>query len=207
VHCQIVLSTCKIMTASFGVLLMPSMCRVVGLALALAVFAVEPAQAQAGEPSLAAGIAIPTGGLGTERMPGPLLRAGYTFGDHRSSHVRVRLDLEAAWLLARAGASTRGRGTFRSVTALASLLLGATAAAPVSPYGLVGLAVERLAITGRRNPYGSTVGLRAGLGARWRLRDRLIFAEVAPHVALTDFGTGRDFDVGVRVPLVVGIAF
>jgi acyl-CoA synthetase (AMP-forming)/AMP-acid ligase II len=86
-------------------------------------------------------------------------------------------------------------------------LLGATAAAPVSPYGLVGLAVERLAITGSRNPYGSTVGLRAGLGARWRLRDRLIFAEVAPHVALTDFGTGRDFDVGVRVPLVVGIAF
>jgi hypothetical protein len=189
------------------VLLMPSVRWVVGMIVALAVLAVEPAQAQAGEPSLAAGIAIPTGGLGTERMPGPLLRAGYAFGDRQSSHVRLRLDIEAAWLLARAGASTRGRGTFRSVSALSSLLVGATAAARVSPYGLVGLAVERLAITGNRNPYGTTVGLRAGLGMRWRLRDRMVFAEVAPHVALTDFGTGQDFDVGVRVPLVVGIAF
>ena len=34
-----------------------------------------------------------------------------------------------------------------------------------------------------------------------------MFVEVASHLALTDFGTGKDYAAGVRVPLAVGMSF
>ncbi len=177
--------------------------KLAGLALLLAVAAPTRVRAQPPEPSVAVGLALPRGDFGARHAPGPVVRGGLTYGDRARSHVRLRLDLEAALLPGRAPHP----GTFQSVSALVSLLVGATAAPPVAPYGLVGLAVERLAITGARNPYGTTVGLRAGFGVRARVWSRPMFVEVAPHLALTDFATGSDYSAGVRVPLVLGVAF
>lgn len=166
--------------------------------------------AQPPEPSLAVGVAVPLGGLGEQRVPGPVLRGALTFGDRRRSGVRARLELEAGWIPGRDRESSRSawaRGDVRSVTAAGSLLMGATAASAVAPYAVVGLALERLAISGQRNPYGTTAGLRAGIGARWRWRERPLFAELTPHIALTDYGTGGDFNLGVRIPVVMGVSF
>lgn len=178
-------------------------CRLAGLTLLLAVIAPTCLRAQSPEPFVAVGVALPSGGLGAQQAPGPVVRGGLTYGDRDRSHVRLRVELEAALLPGRAA----NRGTFRSGSALVSLLVGTTAAPVVAPYGLVGLAVERLAITGVRNPYGTTVGLRAGLGVRSRVWSRPMFVEVAPHLAVTDFATSRDYSAGVRVPIVVGVAF
>lgn len=166
--------------------------------------------AQPPEPSLAVGVAVPLGGLGEQRVPGPVLRGGLTFGDPRQSRVRARVELEAGWIPGRDRERSRSawaRGGLRSVTAAGSLLMGATAASVVAPYAVVGLALERLAISGQRNPYGTTAGVRAGIGARWRWRERALFAELTPHIALTDYGTGGDFNLGVRVPVVMGVSF
>lgn len=184
--------------------------RVVGIALVLAVRVPGTLSAQAAEPSVAIGVAVPTRGLGAQRTIGPLLRGGLTFGDRQLSHVRLRLELEASWLLGREdrrGARAGNSATFRSVSALTTLLVGATRGRSVAPYGLVGFAVERLSLTGFRSPYGSTVGVRAGAGARWRVRSRTMFVEVAPHLALTDFGTGMEFTPGIRVPIALGVSF
>jgi hypothetical protein len=87
------------------------------------------------------------------------------------------------------------------------MVVGARGAPRVAPYFLVGLGVERLAVTGARNPYGLTLGGRAGIGLQWRLGPRTLFAEITPHIAATDFGTGTDFGTAAHVPIALGIRF
>jgi len=174
-----------------------------GIAVLLAVAATTHLHAQPPEPSVGVGFAFARGALGALQAPGPVVRGGLTYGDRDHAHVRLRIDLEATLLPGR----TATRGTIRSGSALLSLLVGATAGPVVSPYGLVAVAVERFALTGARNPYGTTAGLRAGVGVRSRVRSWPVYVEVASHLALTDVGTGRDYAVGLRIPVVMGVAF
>ena len=172
--------------------------------------AIDGVNAQSVEPSLALGVALPTGGLSAQRTAGPVLRAAVALGDRQRRHVRLRLELEGAWLVGdarRAESGSWSAGTFRAVSGLATMVVGATGSPQVAPYLLVGMALQRMAVVGVRNPYGMTIGVRAGVGVQWRVGSRTMFAEVSPHVAATDFGTTSDFSAATYVPVTIGIRF
>ncbi|MCC6243251.1 MAG: hypothetical protein IT353_10440 [Gemmatimonadaceae bacterium] len=175
------------------------------MALPASLVAVRTMSAQTTTPSLALGIVAPRGQLGTKFATGAMLRGGYEFGNPRTQRTRVRLDAEVSWLTRRNAATATG--DLRIVTGVASLVESASSLRTVAPYGLLGVAVERMSVAGTTNPYGTTFGLRAALGVRWRLRGRTLVAEVAPHVALTDFATGGEYSPSVRVPLSFAVSF
>jgi hypothetical protein len=163
--------------------------------------------AQPVEVGLAAGVAVPAGAYGDTRTPGPVVRGSLTFGA-RERRVRLRTDVEGAWLLGQLDRAPAGssRGTLRALGVVGSVLVSAGGAGP-APYASAGVAVQRLAAAGSRNPYGATFGVRAGAGVRWRTGRHAMHAEVTPHLALTDYATGRDFVAGAYVPVTVGFAF
>lgn len=167
--------------------------------------------AQSVERSLGIGVAQPTGGLGANRGAGPLLQGAVTLGDRWRRHVRLRLEVEGAWMrgdgAATAGSSWSG-GTLRSVGAFAVMVVGDRGAPEtVAPHLLLGLGLQRMAIPGVANPYGNVLGARVGGGVQWRAGSRTMFAELAAHAAATDFGTTSDFSVATYLPLTVGIRF
>ncbi len=164
-------------------------------------------RAQAVEASVAGGLAVPAGGYRRSRAAGPVLRGSVTVGAPER-RVRLRGDLEGVWLLDRADRvpAYSSQGTLRALSAVGSVLIGARGPGP-SPYVSAGLAMQRLTVQGFRNPYGTTLGLRAGAGVRWRVRHLRVHAEVTPHLVLTDFATGSDFGTGGYVPLVLGAGF
>lgn len=179
--------------------------RVYAARLSLSICIATPTQgvAQSIEPLLAAGVVLPQGGLGTQSRAGPVLRGGLTFGSAQRPSVRLRLEVEGTWLSGRSDQSAR----FQAVSALASLVLGPSAASRVTPYAVLGIGAERLSRTGVRNPYGTTLALRVGAGLSGIVAGQRVFLEVGPHVALTDFGIGRDYGLGVRVPIMAGVHF
>jgi hypothetical protein len=184
--------------------------RICCITASAAFLSVGTLRAQSLESSVALGVAVPNGGLGKNRTAGPVLRGAVTFGDRQRRHVRLRLALESAWLLergARPSTPTSNNGTFRSLSALASIVVGARGTPAIAPYFLAGLGVERLAVVNVTNPYGATLGFRAGVGMQWRVGSHTMFAEITPHLAATDFGTGTDFGTASYVPIVLGIRF
>jgi hypothetical protein len=186
------------------------MLRTVCVIVSAATLAVTRVSAQSVEPSLALGVALPTGGLGAQRTAGPLLRAAVTLGDRQRRHVRLRFELEGAWLVGderRASSGSWSAGTLRAVSGLATMVVGARGSPAVAPYLLVGMGLQRLAVAGVSNPYGMTFGIRGGAGLQWRVGPRTMFAEVSSHAAATDFGTTSDFSVATYVPITIGIRF
>lgn len=166
------------------------------------------ADAQAVSPTLAVGIAVPTGQYGVHRSAGPLLRAGLTMGAPER-HVRLRLEGEGAWLLDRTGApATLGSqdGTLRATGLLLTLVAGPHLGR-YTPYLLVGAGPQWIRVAGATNPYGATLGVRGGAGLRVRAGRVELEAEVAAHGVASDFGTGRDFAPGSYVPLAIGVRF
>lgn len=172
---------------------------------AVSLVALRTTSAQATTPSIALGIVAPRGQLSTQFATGALLRGGYEFGNPRTQRTRVRLDAEVSWLPRRDAATATG--DLRIVSGIVSLVESASSARAVAPYGLLGIAVERMSISGTRNPYGTTFGVRAAFGVRWRVRDRSLAAELAPHLALTEFATGREYAPSLRVPLTIALLF
>ena len=184
--------------------------RTMSVAVALTMFAGTPLGAQSVERSVAVGIAVPTGGLGVQRTAGPTLRAAATFGDRQRRPARLRLELEAAWLRGderRPAVSSWSAGTFRAVSGLASIVIGAVGTPRVAPYLTGGLGLQRMSVAGVTNPYGLIFGVRGGAGLQWQVGRRTMFAEVSSHAALSDFGTTSDFATATYIPLTVGIQF
>ena len=166
------------------------------------------ADAQTVAPTLAAGIAVPIGNYGVQRSAGPLLRAGLTMGAPER-HVRLRVEGEGAWLLDRAdGSAALGSqdGTLRALGLLVTLVAGPHLGR-YTPYALVGAGPQWIRVAGATNPYGASLGARAGAGLRVRAGRVDLEAEVAAHGVASDFGTGRDFAPGSYVPLAIGVRF
>lgn len=175
----------------------------------LAAAAATPLGAQGVSLGVAAGVAVPTGPLGANRSPGPVAQASVYLGGF-GRRVRGRVDVEAAWFPG--GGQPPGRlassdeGDLRVSGVLASLVVGPRGG-PVRPYALVGAGAQGLSVPGRTNPYGAVPGVRAGVGVRatvWGLR---LHAELVPHAILSDYGTGRDFEIGTYWPITVGVRF
>ncbi len=167
-------------------------------------------RAQPVERSVGLGLTLPAGDYAKFRTIGPAVRAGVAFGDPDTRHVRLRLEFEAAWLLSRGskpGFANSDPGSLTATSFLASAVFGRRPREGFAPYFITGVALQSLTIPGRRNPYGSTIGLRVGAGMERRVAARHYFVEIAPHLALTDFGTGGDFGTAAYVPLVVGLRF
>ena len=184
--------------------------RTLSLIVCAATVGVARICAQTLEPSVALGVAVPTGGLSAQRTAGPLVRGAVTFGDRQRRHVRLRLELEGAWLVGgerRAGSGSWSAGTFRAISGLATLVVGARGSPAVAPYLIVGMGLQRMAVSGATNPYGMTFGVRGGAGLQWRVGKRTVFAEVSSHAAATDFGTTSDFSLATYVPITIGIRF
>ena len=187
-----------------------SQLRTAFLIVSATMLAVVRVSAQSVEPSLALGVAVPTGGLGAQRSAGPLLRAAVTLGNRERRHVRFRLELEGAWLVGderRAVSRSWSAGMFRAVSGLATMVVGARGTPTVAPYLIIGMGLQRLSVVGVTNPYGMTFGVRGGAGLQWRVGSRTMFAEVSSHAAATDFGTTSDFSLATYVPITIGIRF
>lgn len=167
-------------------------------------------RAQPIERSVALGVVLPAGDYSQFRTIGPAVRAGVAFGDPDVRRVRLRVEFEAAWLLsrgARSGFANSDPGSLTAMSLLASGVFGRRPREGFAPYLITGIAIQSLTIPGQRNPYGSTFGLRVGAGIQRRVARRQYFGEIAPHLALTDFGAGSDFGTAAYVPIVVGLRF
>ena len=182
---------------------------VIGAGLALSLTTATGLSAQDIERAVAFGAAVPVGTIGTNRSLGPLLRAGVTLGDRQRRNLRLRLDLEASWLPgdSRALSGSWSGGTLAAISGFGSMVLGETGDPSTAPYFVLGLGVQRLAITGVANPYGATLAGRIGAGLQFRVGQRMMFAEVVPTLSATDFGSAADFSAGTVIPLVIGIRF
>jgi hypothetical protein len=166
------------------------------------------AEAQSLSTTFAVGAAVPTGRYALFRSPGPLVRAGLTVGAPER-HVWLRVEGEGAWLVDQAGdrASLGSqRGTLRALGVLVTLAAGPHLGR-VTPYVLLGAGPQWLRVEGATNPYGASLGARAGAGVRVRAGRVELEAELAAHGVASDFGTGRDFAAGSYVPLTLGVRF
>jgi hypothetical protein len=166
-----------------------------------------PLGAQAVALGLAGGIAVPTGAYGEARATGPLVQVSGTVGGPQR-RLRLRMDVEGAWFAGSGTPTTRGlsaAGGLRVLSSGLNLLVGPRGG-PVRPYALVGLSAQRLRATGRVNPYRMVPGVRAGVGMRAALGGVEWRAEVTPHLVLSDYATGRDFDVGSYWPVTLGVS-
>lgn len=175
-----------------------------------AVFCSVNLRAQPVERSVALGVVLPAGDYAQFRTIGPAVRAGVAFGDPEARRIRLRVEFEAAWLLSRGpkpGFAKSDPGELTATSLLVSAVVGRRPIEGFAPYFIAGVALQSLTIPGRRNPYGSTLGLRVGAGIQRRVAARQYFVEIAPHLALTDFGTAGDFGTAAYVPLVVGLRF
>lgn len=185
------------------------MLRITCLALTIAICSAPALGAQTLTPSIAAGIAVPTAGLGTSRTLGPLLRGSLLVGapDRR---VRFRGDIEAAWMPATAQPAapvSSSTGDLRVISVLADLVIGPRGNDSVQPYLLLGLGAQSMRVSGVTNPYGKVPGLRGGVGLRGHVGRFGMSAEITPDLILSDFATGRDFRLGTYWPVSVGISF
>ena len=103
--------------------------------------------------------------------------------------------------------SSWSAGTFRTVSGMASMVVGARGTPAVAPYLVVGMGLQTMSVVGVTNPYGLSFGVRGGVGLEWHVGRRTMFAEVSSHAAVTDFGTTSDFSLATYIPLTIGIRF
>jgi hypothetical protein len=158
-------------------------------------------------PTASVGIALPTGGYAMHRAAGPVLRAGLALGE-RVDRVGWRLEGEAAWFPDNDSAPSSGGGIdgdLRSIAAIGSLVAGPRRRG-LAPYVIVGGGPQWIRVRGAVNPYGTSLGLRAGVGLRFRGESMSLLAELAGHAVLSDFGT-REYTAGTYVPLTIGVVF
>jgi hypothetical protein len=127
--------------------------------------------------------------------------------------VRLRAEAEAAWFAGQgvpAGRGLSAGGDLRVIGAGASVLAGPRGG-PLRPYALAGAALQWLRAPAQVTPYGAALrralGVRAGAGARLAVGRVELRVEVAPHLVLSDYATGRDFDLGSYWPITLGIGF
>ena len=166
------------------------------------------AKAQHISPGVALGVAVPTGGLGRERSPGPLTQV-YAILGKPDRIVRFQISAEGMWCPGKpapTSLTSSAYGNLRALSVLGTLLI-APASADVKPYLSLGGGLQSLAIEGRQNPYGRLVGVRSGVGIEAPLRRIRVRAEVSAHAVLSDFGTGRDFRIATYVPVTLAIQF
>lgn len=163
--------------------------------------------AQGWRPEVAAGVAIPRGALSEQHGVGPLLRAGVLFG-RVERRVQFRVDGEVSWLPrnASATAALSEPGDWRTVGAVGSAIMRFRRRG-LTPYAVLGVAVQHVTVKHRSNPYGAVPGLRVGGGMQGRWKRSVIRLEVTPHVVLSDHGIGREYGVGRYWPLAVGLTF
>lgn len=175
--------------------------------VALLAFFPLTVNAQAVAPIVAAGVANPGGALGVYRNAGPLVRSGLVFGGpHRVS--QLRLEVEYAWMPGQNRRLYRFDARDKDLTSVG--IFGTLTIGPSSPlwapFLAIGAGLQRLTAAGVRNPYGTTIGLRAGLGLNRRLGRRRAFLELMAHGNLTDHAAG-DFQMGYFFPIVAGLRF
>jgi hypothetical protein len=166
------------------------------------------AGAQHISPGAAVGIGIPTGDLGRERSPGPLVQAYLVVG--RSDRVvRFQISAEGLWCSGRqppTSLTSSAYGDLRALSILGTLLF-APPPMGIRPYLSLGGGLQSLTIEGRQNPYGRLVGVRSGAGIELPLRKAFVRAEISAHAVLSDFGTGHDFSIATYVPVTLSIQF
>jgi hypothetical protein len=159
------------------------------------------AQGFGGAVRVAAGTALPGGGVSERQAAGPTaLLSLELFGNRGRVRGGVRIDAE--W--------TRfdGRREQRDLEvrgASLTALIGANGRLVV-PYALVGLGLYRLQRVGDEpNVYGTTGAGQLGLGVEIAAWDRFRpFVEGKLHLHLTDYGAG-DFEWVYYRPLFVGL--
>lgn len=175
--------------------------------LLAAVSSISVASAQGVSAGLGLGIAVPTGRLGAERLPGPIVQAFATLGD-AERRVRLQLGAEGVWIQGKGDSSPLSSvdGDFRSLALVASVIV-APKKQGVRPYATAGAAIHRLSIEEQTNPYGAIPGARGGIGFEAPWRRQRIRGEVSAHAILSDFGTGRDWAMGSYSSITVGILF
>ena len=163
--------------------------------------------AQSPQVTLSAGMVVPAAAFRPLYASGPAAQASFFFG-HSGSRTRLRADLESAWLVGRNKTSPPNSpvASLQVMSAIASLVIAAPRPG-VSPYFSTGVAVQRLTRANDTNPYGTTFGLRAGGGVRWRARRLCLQLEVTPHLTLTDYGSAQDFAAGAYIPIFFGLGF
>ena len=149
--------------------------------------------------SVSAGVAVPADDYGARGI-GPLVRASATWGEV-PRHVHLRADIEATILTSQSAA-----GAVRTVSAMLNYVVGGKSAR-FSPYGYVGGGAQVISVSGASSAMQWAPGVRAGVGIRARIREREWSAEIARHVALTDYGTGTEFGRASYVPIAIGVSF
>jgi hypothetical protein len=176
--------------------------------LASSAVATSIASAQKVEPGIGVGVGFPTGRLGAERHPGPIVN-GYAVLGSPERTVRFQIGVEGAWFRGKTNPSALGssaEGDLRIIGLLANLLI-ASGGERIRPYLTLGGGLQSLSIKNRRNPYGSIVGLRGGVGLEAPLGNNSVRVEVQAHAILSDFGTGQDFGLGTYVPFTLAFQF
>ena len=157
---------------------------------------------------VAIGVAVPIGGYGDTRSPGPLAQLSLTFRNPES-RVRFRVEGEGAWMFGREDPSpfsSSAEGDLRILSILASVLL-APDTGSVRPYFVIGGGPQWLAVPDNVNPYGMSFGVHAAIGLEGKWRGRKLRSELGAHLVLSDYATGEDYTPGTFVPFTVGVEF
>jgi hypothetical protein len=177
------------------------------LLVVVASASVSAVGAQHVAPGLAVGIAVPTGGLGRERSPGPVVQTYAVIGK-RDEIARFQIGAEGVWFRGRSPApvASSAYGNLRAIGILGNVVI-APPVSEIKPYLTLGGGVQWLSIEGRTNPYGRLLGLRSGLGIEAPWGNASARAEISAHVVLSDFGTGVDFHPGTYFPVTFAIQF
>jgi hypothetical protein len=158
-------------------------------------------------PHVAAGIAVPTSGLGAARSVGPVVRAAVLVGTP-TRRIRLRAGVEAAWMPGEGSGTSlsASQGDLRVFSASGSVVFAARGSG-TGPYALLGAGVQRMRASGAANPYGTGGTVHAGVGFRMPVARSMLHVEITPQVMLTDFATGKDFSLGTYWPMSIGLSF
>lgn len=155
------------------------------------------ASAQTTTLSAGLGVALPAGAQADRRDAG--MSASVGIGHAISEHWDVRADAEYMRL-----ASSGLNETMQGIGITASAVLYFTRTG-LQTYLLAGAGGYRLDISGRRNVYGTTAAVHAGLGFQHRVRGAMsLYAEGRYVVHMTDYGSG-EFSLTLHAPLNVGV--
>lgn len=177
-----------------------------GILIALLAFLPAHLSAQTVSSIVSFGLANPSGGLGEFRNTGPVARAGVVLG-HPLRVSQWRIEMEYARMTGRQQSPLL---TARDTDLTSAGVFGTAAIGPRrqrwAPYFAIGAGLQRLHTAGVKNPYGTTPGVRTGVGLTRRLGRRHAFLEVMLHANLTDHGAG-DYAIGYFFPVVAGVWF
>jgi len=126
---------------------------VISVCLAGSVGAAPIASAQKLEPGIGVGVGFPTGRLGAQRLPGPVVNAYAVLGSPERT-VRLQLGVEGARFRGKTNPSALGssdEGDARVIGLLANLLI-APGSGRIRPYLTLGGGLQSLTIENRDNP-------------------------------------------------------